>query len=83
VEAPAGERGRIDAGTAGRVEHGATGTEPLEQIGHCGPGDRDPVAQRIVVVEPVVLAGQVKVVVSHETLACNLSDAARSRGPRT
>jgi len=57
AEAPPCERRRVQPGAAGRVEHGAAGTESLEQICHHGLVDRESVGQRVVVVEPVVLVG--------------------------
>ena len=68
------------AGPALATVHKATGTGPPEQVCHRGPGDRQPVGQRVIVVEPVVIGGQVPVVVTHEALACQTAAAGSDGG---
>ena len=56
---------RVDAGAAGRVEHGAAAAGPLEQAGRGGTADRFPAGQHVVAEQPVVVGGERQVGVSH------------------
>jgi hypothetical protein len=64
--APAGERRRIMAGAAGRVQHGAGVAGLLQQPRRRGVVDRGPAGQRVVVEQPVVIGREGLVVVRHD-----------------
>jgi len=66
AEAPAGQHRRVDAGAAGRVEHGAVRADPLQQARDGGPVDRGSAGQRAVVEYPIVVSREAMVGVSHE-----------------